>query len=149
MTELTIRRLEMRDLYKLTAILDEETAELSNIEWPFTRDVATNFIVNYNTWGIFYGSGVLVGALEVKHDYEAAYLVAKRWRNQGIATQALNMLKEVYHDKQLWCMIKPENKASFRVAQKTATRVQWYSGEEVGEQQWQEEKNSILRIWRI
>lgn len=150
MTELTIRRLNIGDLYKLTAMLDQETAELANIEWPFTRDVATSFIVEYNTWGIFIGHGVLVGALEIKHDYETAYLVSKNWRNQGIATHALNKLKEVYHDKQLWCLIKPENKASLRVAQKTATRVKWYSGEDQdGEELWQEEKNSTMKIWKI
>lgn len=147
MTEMTIRRLEMRDLYKITAIVDKETAELANIEWPFTRDVATAFITEFNTWGIFIGGSILVGAMEIKHDYETAYLVAKSWRNQGIATDALNKLKEVYHDKQLWCLIKPENKASLRVAQKSATRVKWYAPEQEGEEPWQEEKNSILRIY--
>lgn len=120
-----LKRLTIKDLYKLTSILDKETAEIAQIEWPFNRQAATQFIDDYNTWGIWVNHDSLVGAVEVKEDLETAYFVKKGWRNSGIGTKAIELCVEEFGDQQLWCVINPDNKASLRVAQKGGLRVKF------------------------
>ena len=120
-----LKRLTIKDLYKLTSILDKETAEIAQIEWPFNRQAATQFIDDYNTWGIWVNHDSLVGAVEVKEDLETAYFVKKGWRNSGIGTKAIELCVEEFGDQQLWCVINPHNKASLKVAQKGGLRVKF------------------------
>ena len=118
-----LRKLESRHIFQLRSILTEETALLAGIEWPFTKEVAESFISSYNTWGIWINNGVLAGAVEVKDDLETAYFVNEKYRNIGVATQAVMLCKEQFADKQLWCVINPENNASLKVANNVKLRV--------------------------
>ena len=118
-----LRKLESKHIFQLRSILTEETALLAGIEWPFTKEVAESFISSYNTWGIWINNGVLAGAVEVKDDLETAYFVNEKYRNIGVATQAVMLCKEQFADKQLWCVINPENKASLKVANNVKLRV--------------------------
>ncbi len=120
-----LKRLTIKDLYKLTSILDKETAEIAQIEWPFNRQAATQFIDDYNTWGVWVNHDSLIGAVEVKEDLETAYFIKKGWRNNGIGTKAIELCVEEFGDQQLWCVINPDNKASLRVAQKGGLRVKF------------------------
>ena len=45
----------------------------------------------------------------------------------GIATKAVTMCKEALADKQLWCVINPNNKASLKVANNVNLRVSFIS----------------------
>jgi RimJ/RimL family protein N-acetyltransferase len=121
-----LRKFAMRDYYRIAAILDQETAEKANIEWPFSPEVGRVFIEEFNTWGIWHRS-ILLGAVEVKPDWETAYMVGKQWRNQGIATQACELIKQKFADKQLYCLIDPDNHVSLRVAQKANMRVVYFN----------------------
>ena len=125
--KIELRRLESKHIFQLRSILTKETAELSYIEWPFTKKVAESFISNYNTWGIWINNGILVGAVEVKEDFETAYFVNEKYRNTGIATTAVLLCKEELADKQLWCVINPDNKASLKVANNANLRVSFIS----------------------
>jgi len=118
-----LRKLESKHIFQLRSILTEETALLAGIEWPFTKEVAESFISSYNTWGIWINNGVLAGAVEVKDDLETAYFVNEKYRNIGVATQAVMLCKEQFADKQLWCVINPENNASLKVANNVKLRV--------------------------
>ena len=118
-----LRKLESKHIFQLRSILTEETALLAGIEWPFTKEVAQSFISSYNTWGIWINNGVLAGAVEVKDDLETAYFVNEKYRNIGVATQAVMLCKEQFADKQLWCVINPENNASLKVANNVKLRV--------------------------
>jgi RimJ/RimL family protein N-acetyltransferase len=120
---ISIRRLKISDIYILQSIVKSDIAELAQIEWPFTKSAATNFIVNYNTWGIFLNGGILVGAIEVKDNYETAYFVAHQYQNIGIATHAVKLALLEFGDSQLWCIVSPNNQASIRVAQKANMRM--------------------------
>ena len=120
-----LRRLELRDMYQLQGIVKQDVAEKSGLDWPFDRLTAMNFILNYNTWGMYVNGGVLVGAVEVKPSLETAYFVAERWQGQGIATQAVKQCIEIFGDRQLWCVINPNNRASMRVAQKSGIRIKF------------------------
>ena len=120
-----LKRLTIKDLYKLTSILDKETAEIAQIEWPFNRQAASQFINDYNTWGVWVNHDTLVGAVEVKEDLETAYFVKKGWRNNGIGSKAIELCVEEFGDQQLWCVINPNNKASLKVAQKGGLRVKF------------------------
>lgn len=122
---LQLRRLTDNDLYKVTSILDADTAKWSKIEWPFTREVAENFINNYNTWGIWLNGDVLAGVIEVKEDCETAYFIQKNLRNIGLATAACKLAIEFFADRQLFALINPDNAASLRVAQKANMRVKF------------------------
>jgi RimJ/RimL family protein N-acetyltransferase len=122
-----LRRLELKHIFQLRSILTKETAQSSYIEWPFTKKVAESFISNYNTWGIWINNGILVGAVEVKENLETAYFVNDKYRNIGIATQAVLLCKEEFADKQLWCVINPNNKASLKVANNAQLRVSFIS----------------------
>lgn len=124
-----LKRLTIKDLYKLTSILDKETAEIAQIEWPFNRQAASKFINDYNTWGVWVNHDSLVGAVEVKEDLETAYFVKKGWRNNGIGTKAIELCVEEFGDQQLWCVINPDNKASLRVAQKGGLRVKFINND--------------------
>lgn len=123
--KIQLKRLTNKDLYKLRSILDEETALLAQIEWPFDRHIAMQFINDYNTWGVWVNQDTLVGAVEVKKDLETAYFIKKGVRNTGIGTQAIELCIEEFGDQQLWCVINPENKASLKVAQKSGLRVKF------------------------
>lgn len=120
-----LRRLTDNDLYKVTSILDADTAKWSKIEWPFTRGVAENFINNYNTWGIWLNGDVLAGVIEIKEDCETAYFIQKNLRNIGLATAACKLAIEHFADRQLFALINPDNAASLRVAQKANMRVKF------------------------
>jgi len=122
-----LRRLELKHIFQLRSILTKETAQSSYIEWPFTKKVAESFISNYNTWGIWINNGILVGAVEVKENLETAYFVNDKYRNIGIATQAVLLCKEEFADKQLWCVINPNNRASLKVANNAQLRVSFIS----------------------
>ncbi|MBT87765.1 MAG: hypothetical protein CMD55_03765 [Gammaproteobacteria bacterium] len=122
-----LRRLQPKHIFQLRSILTKETAQSSYIEWPFTKKVAESFISNYNTWGIWINNGILVGAVEVKENLETAYFVNDKYRNIGIATQAVLLCKEEFADKQLWCVINPNNKASLKVANNAQLRVSFIS----------------------
>lgn len=122
---ISLRRLTIRDLYKLQSIVKQDIAYAANIEWPFNRSVAENFILNYNTWGIFINNGILAGAVEVKEDCETAYFVAKQFQGTGIATEAVKQCIDIFGDRQLWCVIDPNNKESLRVAQKAKLRIKF------------------------
>jgi RimJ/RimL family protein N-acetyltransferase len=124
-----LKRLTIKDLYKLTSILDKETAEIAQIEWPFNRQAASQFINDYNTWGVWINHDSLVGAVEVKEDLETAYFIKKGWRNNGIGTKAIELCVEEFGDQQLWCVINPDNKASLRVAQKGGLRVKFINND--------------------
>jgi len=125
--KIELRRFQPKDFYKLTAIIDKDTAIIAGLTWPFDRESAMSFICEYNTWGIYH-SEVLLGAIEIRSNLETAYLVGRQWRGKGIATQAVKLIKEQFADKQLWCLINPENRASLRVAQKAAMRITYYNG---------------------
>lgn len=124
-----LKRLTIKDLYKLTSILDKETAEIAQIEWPFNRQAASQFINDYNTWGVWVNHDTLVGAVEVKEDLETAYFVKKGWRNNGIGSKAIELCVEEFGDQQLWCVINPDNKASLKVAQKGGLRVKFINND--------------------
>ncbi len=124
--DITVRRLRPADVYKLQSIVKEDIAKNAYITWPFTREIALSFITEYNTWGIWLNDGILAGAIEIKDTHETAYLVATIYQNNGIATAAIEQIKEIYHYRQLWCKINPNNKASLKVANKTHMRVQFY-----------------------
>lgn len=126
--KIQLRKLTKRDYYKLALVIDKDTAVQANIEWPFSPEVGRVFIENFNTWGIFH-SDVILGAVEVKSDWEVAYLVGKKYRNQGIATQACELIKEKFADQQLYCLIDPSNHASLRVAQKANMRVRYFNNQ--------------------
>jgi len=125
--KIELKRLESKHIFQLRSILTKETALLSYLEWPFTKKVAESFISNYNTWGIWINGGILVGAVEVKENLETAYFVNDKYRNIGIATQAVLLCKEEFADKQLWCVINPNNKASLKVANNAQLRVSFIS----------------------
>jgi len=125
--KIELKRLESKHIFQLRSILTKETALLSYLEWPFTKKVAESFISNYNTWGIWINGGILVGAVEVKENLETAYFVNDKYRNLGIATQAVLLCKEELADKQLWCVINPNNKASLKVANNAKLRVSFIS----------------------
>jgi len=127
--KIELRRLELKHIFQLRSILTKETALLSYLEWPFTKKVAESFISNYNTWGIWINNGILVGAVEVKEDFETAYFVNEKYRNLGIATQAVLLCKEELADKQLWCVINPANNASLKVANNANLRVSFISSD--------------------
>ena len=116
--KIELKRLHIKDLYKLQAIVKESIAKDARLEWPFDREVATKFIVEFNTWGIWINGGTLAGAIEIKPDCEVAYLVASQWQGQGIATLSVKMIKEEFADRQLFCLVHPDNIASVRVAEK-------------------------------
>lgn len=122
-----LRKLESKHIFQLRSILTEETALLADIEWPFTKEVAQSFISSYNTWGIWINSGVLVGAVEVKEDLETAYFVSELYRNLGIATKAVRLCKQHFGNKQLWCVINPDNVTSLKVANNANLRVSFIS----------------------
>jgi len=124
--KITVCRLKSTDVYKLQNIVKKDIAENAYITWPFTRAVALEFINDYNTWGIWINGGILAGAIEIKETHETAYLVATIYQNNGIATEAIKKIKEIFHDRQLWCMINPSNKASLKVATNANMRVQFY-----------------------
>ena len=123
---ITVCRLKSDDVYKLQSIIKEDIAKNAYITWPFTNEVALSFINDFNTWGIWINNDILVGAIEIKDTYETSYLVAKIYQNNGVATEAINQIKEIYHCRQLWCRINPNNKASLKVAHKTHMRVRFY-----------------------
>ena len=125
--KIELKRFRPSQVFQLRSILTKETAELCYLEWPFTKEVAESFISNYNTWGIWINGGILVGAVEVKEDFETAYFVAKKYRNLGIATEAVIQCKDRFANKQLHCIINPDNKASLRVANKANLRVNFFS----------------------
>jgi RimJ/RimL family protein N-acetyltransferase len=120
---ISIRRLKEADIYRLQTIVKKDIATLAQIEWPFNREAALNFIINYNTWGIFLNEGILVGAIEVKETCETAYLIAHQYQNKGIATEAVKLALIEFGDSQLWCVVSPDNVASIRVAQKANMRM--------------------------
>jgi RimJ/RimL family protein N-acetyltransferase len=120
-----LRRLDMRDMYKLQSIVKQYIAEPANLSWPFDRQAATRFIQDYNTWGIWLNGQILAGAIEIKPDLETAYFVSRQFQNKGIATQAVKMMMQQYADRQLWCVVDPRNVASMRVAQKATMRMQF------------------------
>lgn len=122
-----LRRFQSKHLFQLRSILTKETAEQCNLEWPFTKEVAELFITSYNTWGIWINGGILAGAVEVKENFETAYFVNEKYRNMGIATQAVLLCKKEFADKQLWCVINPNNKASLKVANNVNLRVSFIS----------------------
>tara|TARA_R110000851_G_scaffold266519_1_gene419012 strand:+ start:383 stop:763 length:381 start_codon:yes stop_codon:yes gene_type:complete len=123
---ITVRRLTVADVYRLRCIVSKEIAEAAYISWPFTKEVALSFITEYNTWAIMINDDIFAGAIEIKDTHETAYLVASRYQNNGIATAAIKQIKEIFRDRQLWCMINPENVASLRVATKSNMRIQFY-----------------------
>ena len=127
--KVTLTRLITEDIYKLTSILDKETAELAHIEWPFNRVEALQFINDFNTWGIWVNHGQLVGAVEVKETLETAYFVRKGWRDNGVGTHAIKLCIEEFGEQQLWCIIDPNNKASLRAAEKGGLRVKFINPE--------------------
>ena len=125
--KVSLIRLKPRDAMQLLGIIDEDTAIKCYLQWPFTKKVAFSFISHYNTWGIWINNGILAGAVEVKEDFETAYFVAKKYRNLGIATEAVIQCKDRFANKQLHCIINPDNKASLRVANKANLRVNFFS----------------------
>ena len=125
--KVSLRRLSNKDVFHLRSIIDEDTAEKCYLEWPFTKEVAFSFISNYNTWGIWINNGILAGAIEIKKDMETAYFVSKKYRNLGIATNAVIQCKERFSDQQLHCVINPDNKASLKVDNKANLRVSFFS----------------------
>lgn len=124
--KISLRRLQQKDLYKLTSIITPNIAKSANLQYPFTRRASESFISNYNTWGIWINHGILVGAVEVKESLETAYFVAEQWQRQGIATLAVKQCQELFGDRQLWCVINSQNKASLKVAQKSGIRVKFF-----------------------
>lgn len=122
---ITLHRLTLRDLYQLQSIVKQDIAHAAQIEWPFNKTVAENFIVHYNTWGVYINGGVLAGAVEVKESLETAYFVAQQYQGSGIATIAVRLCISEFGDKQLWCVIDPKNTASMRVAQKANLRIKF------------------------
>jgi|TARA_B100001248_G_scaffold262313_1_gene257471 RimJ/RimL family protein N-acetyltransferase len=120
-----LKRLTPKDVFKLTTTVDKETADISNIQWPFNKQAALSFINDYNTWGIWLNGSIIAGAIEVKSDGETAYFVAINYRNQGIATEAVKQIREIYSDSQLHCVINPKNASSLKVAQKAGMRIKF------------------------
>lgn len=120
-----LKRLTPKDVFKLIPTVDKETADISNIQWPFNKQAALSFINDYNTWGIWLNGSIIAGAVEVKSDGETAYFVAINYRNQGIATEAVKQIREIHTDSQLHCVINPINAASLKVAQKSGIRIKF------------------------
>lgn len=127
MKNVTLRRLTIKDIYKLQAVVSKNIAEAASLAWPFDRKVATVFIEDYDTWGIWLNGDILIGAIEIRDTGEMAYLVKEQWQNKGYATYAVTEAKERFFDKQLWCYVNPNNVASLRVAQKAQMRIQYYN----------------------
>ena len=125
--QVELKRLQPKNIYQLRSTLTESTAKSAYIEWPFTKEVAISFISSYNTWGIWINNGILVGAVEVKEDFETAYFVNENYRNLGIATEAIKLCKEEFAGKQLWCIINPTNTYSLKVANSAKLRINFIS----------------------
>ena len=125
--KIELKRFRPSQIFQLRSILTKETAELCYLEWPFTKEVAESFVSNYNTWGIWINGGILVGAVEVKEDFETAYFVGEKYRNLGIATEAVNLCKQEFVGKQLWCVINPKNTISLKVANNANLRINFIS----------------------
>ena len=47
--KIELRRFHSKDFYKLTAIIDKDTAIKAGLAWPFDRESAMSFITDYNT----------------------------------------------------------------------------------------------------
>jgi len=123
---ITLKRLKPTDVFKLQSVVKQDIAEAAYLPWPFNKSEASTFITDYNTWGIWLNGSILAGAIEVKESHETAYFVSGLYQNIGIATEAVKQIKDIFADRQLWCVINPENKASLKVAQKAKMRVQFY-----------------------
>jgi RimJ/RimL family protein N-acetyltransferase len=125
MLTIKLKRLTTKDIFDISIIVKQQIAQKANIAWPFNREAALNFIENYNTWGIWVNGSILAGAIEIKEDCETAYFVATNYQNQGIATEAVRQVLELFADRQLYALINPNNKASLRVAQKANMRIKF------------------------
>jgi RimJ/RimL family protein N-acetyltransferase len=125
--KIELRKLNHTHVFTLISIVKQDIANSAYLTWPFTKEVAIEFISSYNTWGIWVNGGILVGVVEVKDTLETAYFVSKPWKNKGIATAAINACKAHFGTKQLWCYINPNNTASRRVAEKAKLRVQFFN----------------------
>jgi RimJ/RimL family protein N-acetyltransferase len=128
MVPVKIRRLSIEDTDELVGIIDNETAQLTRLNCPFTKTDAENFINLYNTYGVKYMyNDSLIGAFEIKSSGETAYVIAKEWRNKGVCSQVLRLAKRIAKRdlkiNHLWCLIHPDNKASIRVAQKAGLEI--------------------------
>jgi RimJ/RimL family protein N-acetyltransferase len=128
MVPVKIRRLSIEDVDELVGIIDNETAQLTRLNCPFTKTDAENFINLYNTYGVKYMyNNSLIGAFEIKPSGETAYVISKKWRNKGVCTQVLRIAKRIAERdlkiNHLWCIIHPNNKSSIRVAQKAGLEI--------------------------
>lgn len=122
---ITLSRLSTKDIFQLTACLDKDTAQQAELQWPFHKAAALSFINDYNTWGIWLNGSILAGAIEVKSNGETAYFVGKNYRNNNIASIAVQKIIDIFHDQQLYALISSKNPASLRVAQKSGIRIKF------------------------
>lgn len=141
---LLLRRLEMGDLDNLFALysdpdvrryfpegtltLDETREEL---EWflnghPQHPELGLWATIHKETNRFIGRCGLLPWTIDGQYEVEIAYMLAKEFWGQGLATEAARAIRDYAYDQlhltRLICLIDHDNQASIRVAEKTGLR---------------------------
>lgn len=151
---LLLRRLEMRDLDDLYALYSNE--ELRRyfpegvLSYDETREELEWFLEGHprhpelGLWatilkenGAFIGRcGLLPWTIDGRHEVEVAYLIAKEYWGQGLATEAARAIVAYGYEQlglsRLVCLIDAENVASKRVAEKAGMHFEREGRDEKG-----------------
>ena len=126
MKSLRVRRLTEQDVKEVEELIDDDTAQLTDLQVPFVLTNAFIFVNTYLTYGCW-SDGKLIGAFELKSDGEVSYLVHRDYRRQNVATEMLKLAKRVarknFQLNTLYCIIKNDNIPSIRTAKKLGFNV--------------------------
>lgn len=80
--------------------------------------------------------GLLPWTIDDQYEVEVAYMIAKAYWRQGLATEAARAIRdygfEQLHLSRLICLIDPENQASIKVAQNMGMTLEKISQDESG-----------------
>tara|TARA_B100001057_G_scaffold481281_1_gene555145 strand:- start:686 stop:1075 length:390 start_codon:yes stop_codon:yes gene_type:complete len=127
--DIRVRRLTKEDIQQVYELIDDDTAEQTNLNVPFTLTNAKNFVTKYKTYGSWHDKK-LVGAFEIRSDGEISYLIHIDYRRVGLATEMLKIAKRIarkeYQVNTLYCSIHSDNIASIKTAKKLGFNVQNY-----------------------
>ncbi len=122
---------EIRRYFPDGTLTREETLE--ELEWfldghPEHRQLGLWATIHKPTGGFIGRCGLLPWTIEGRPEVEVAYLLAKRYWGQGLATEAARAI--VHHAcahlgyERLICLIDPANAASIRVAERIGMRLE-------------------------